>query len=99
MIFMDEEILEKLAEIEHEQWCDWSRAISFELESLLDIIDKLEGKSNLSEEDKELIRHVHQRLIRWNDLWVPYDELSEESKEQDRVYARKSLSIFEKMAD
>lgn len=35
-----------------------------------------------------------ERKERWEKLFVPYAELSEESKEQDRVYARKILEIM-----
>lgn len=35
-----------------------------------------------------------ERRQRWSKLMVPYDELTEESKEQDRVYARKVLSAI-----
>ena len=34
------------------------------------------------------------RVKRWEKLYVPYDELTEESKEQDRVYARKVLAAI-----
>jgi predicted ABC-type ATPase/SAM-dependent methyltransferase len=35
------------------------------------------------------------RIDRWKTLFVPYSELSEESKEQDREWARKVLNITE----
>lgn len=34
------------------------------------------------------------RIERWKKLWIPYDQLTEEQKEQDRVYARKVLAII-----
>ena len=37
-----------------------------------------------------------ERRARWERYWVPYDELSEEVKEQDRVWARKVLQIIGK---
>ena len=36
-----------------------------------------------------------ERLARWETLWVPYADLSEEQKEQDRVYARRVLQCVE----
>jgi hypothetical protein len=35
-----------------------------------------------------------ERKERWEKLFVPYSELTEESKEQDRIYARKILEII-----
>jgi hypothetical protein len=35
-----------------------------------------------------------ERMARWEKLWVPYDQLTEEQKEQDRVWARKVLDII-----
>lgn len=35
-----------------------------------------------------------ERKERWEKLFVPYKDLSEESKEQDRVYARKILQVL-----
>lgn len=37
------------------------------------------------------------RRNRWKKYWVDYDELSEDVKEQDRVYARKVLDVVKKM--
>lgn len=35
------------------------------------------------------------RMKRWQgQLWKPYDELTEDQKEQDRVYARKILAVL-----
>ncbi len=40
--------------------------------------------SEVSEERKE----------RWKKYWVPYEELPDDVKEQDRVYARKILGVL-----
>jgi hypothetical protein len=34
-----------------------------------------------------------ERVERWQKLWVPYDELSEEYKEHDRQWARKAIEF------
>jgi hypothetical protein len=65
---MNDSILEKLSEIEHEQWMEWSKSVSKEV----------------SEE----------RRNRWEKLWIPYKDLSEEMKELDRKFARKVISIL-----
>ena len=67
---MKNNILEKLAEIEHDQWIEWSKDVA--------------SKENISEDRKK----------RWEKYWVPYSELSEEVKEQDRKYARKILKAL-----
>lgn len=33
-------------------------------------------------------------VARWEKLWISYEDLDEESKEQDRVYARKALNLL-----
>ena len=38
-----------------------------------------------------------ERELRWKKLWIPCSALSEESKEQDRVWARKVLQLFEEL--
>lgn len=64
-------IREQLANLEHQQWGDWSKTIAH--------------NENLSTE----------RLRRWQKLWVPYSELTEEQKDQNRVYADKVIKIIE----
>jgi len=34
-----------------------------------------------------------ERKVRWKKLWVPYHQLPESVKEQDRVWARKVMAI------
>lgn len=66
----DEELIEKLAALEHEQWVFWAKDI-------------------LKTEDIN-----KERADQWEKLFVPYDELTEEMKEEDRKWARKVLKIF-----
>ncbi len=62
------ELLEKLAELEHQQWMSWVRAVGTDV--------------------------TPQRQAKWAPLMIPYSELSEDSKEQDREWARKVLEII-----
>ena len=65
-----DELLEQLAEREHQQWNDWTAY-------MLD---------NLTPEN----------IQRWRSLIAtPYSDLSEHSKESDRIEARKILAIIE----
>lgn len=100
---MDKEnLIEKLANLEHEQWMDWSKSISNDLYDLITAFDKLQdtligmesvGTRELQDfEDK--INGLETRLKRWEELWVSYNELSEDMKEEDRVYARKILELL-----
>ena len=67
------EIMEKLAELEHDQWVCWSKALS---------------------EDEILSL---ERLTRWKELWIPYRDLPEITKNQDRMWARKAWEIMRKI--
>ncbi|WP_407391784.1 hypothetical protein [Methanobrevibacter sp.] len=89
---MDEDILEKLSELEHVQWCEWAGSISKYLDSLLAIIDKSDAE--LSDEDKLIVLNAHEKLEKWDKLMIPYSDLSEDEKEKDRAYARKALDII-----
>lgn len=67
------ELVEKLAELEHNQWIEWSKSLT-RTEELSD-----------------------RRLLRWAMLWLPYEELTERQKEQDRVWARKSIQLIKEL--
>lgn len=61
------ELREKLAELEHEQWCDWSRSVA-ETETLAP--ERLEAwkkrwipYSELSEADKDMDREYADRVL------------------------------------
>lgn len=62
--------------------------------------DKLEKLAALEHEQwmgwaRAVILEVsEERAERWNNLFVPYKFLSEENKEQDRVYAKKVLEAI-----
>lgn len=63
-----DELIEKLAELEHGQWVHWSKAVA---------------------------KHVPDWVSsKWEELWVPYSELSEAVKEHDRIWARKVLAVL-----
>ncbi len=91
---MDNELLEKLAELEHVQWCEWAKSVSVNLNELLSIIDKNQDL-DLTDDEIKSVNAVKDKLNRWNNLFVPYSELSEDMKDKDRVYAIKALDIVE----
>jgi hypothetical protein len=78
------EMLEVLAELEHEQWMHWSKAT---LENL---------KKMDSDEPDAYLNACFWFEDRWSRNWKPYNELSEETKEFDRIWARKVLEILER---
>ena len=67
------ELIEKLAELEHEQWLRWSQSVA--------------SRENLSDKT----------FNRWRLLWKEYENLSEEEKKSDRVWARKVLKVFDEL--
>jgi len=69
MTELNEKLREKVAELEHEQWIAWSRAVADEVETA--------------------------RRARWKKLWIPYSELTEEQKDQDRRWADIALQVIE----
>ena len=75
-------LIEKLAELEHEQWVQWSNALANEIRVYL----------NWLPEDMRIV--LSERLERWDSMWVPYDALTEKTKEPDRVWARKVLKLL-----
>jgi hypothetical protein len=62
----DRAAVERVAEVEHQQWMTWSKEVAPEVSP--------------------------ERRARWEKYWVPYDDLPENVKEQDRIWARKALA-------
>lgn len=87
-----DELLEVLSAMEHEQWVDWSKSVADSIEKLIELIDV----DSLSKQDVEFVENQKSRLKRWESYWVDYDDLKEDVKEQDRIYARKTLEIIKK---
>jgi hypothetical protein len=75
-----EQLLEKLAELEHKQWEHWSKAT----------IDYIAGEPDGWETRKRVLTKHHE----WLEQWKPYEDLTEEQKEKDREWARKVLKII-----
>lgn len=68
---VNNEVIEALAELEHDQWMNWASAVM------------------LNEDISDA------RRVRWTSYMVPYSKLTDEVKEHDRVWARKTLKIME----
>jgi len=62
-----DQLLERLADLEHQQWEEWSKAVAPEVSD--------------------------ERRARWEKYWVPYAQLDESTKDQDREWAEKVLTI------
>lgn len=84
---LNKTLLEDLSMLEHEQWVEWSKQIAKDIEKLI----RLTPIEELSGEDHEFIISQLDRLERWDNLWIPYKELTEEQKESDRIYAKRVL--------
>jgi hypothetical protein len=83
------EILEKLSEQSHIAWEHWSKTVSKQLREVLSLLENPEG-SDL-EQSRKILQN---RLDRWEKNWVPYSELSEEVKDQDREWAEKMIDLI-----
>lgn len=108
MIIMKDEnnkILEDASNLCHIEWIDWTKNISKDLNESIQVLknniqylkDDNVGidKHQLIKENIELTNKLTEKLERWESLWIPYEELSEEMKEEDRTYARKILKLIE----
>lgn len=82
----DAELIEKLSELEHDQWSSWARAIKQELVQIRNHLDcKNYGLA------KEVLT---ERIRKWDENLYEYKFLYEPIKEKDRVWARKALEIL-----
>ena len=83
---MEHKIIEKLSDLEHQQWEHWTKELSIELQQIEGFIGAGVGIS--------AIRVISSRIDKWDKCWKPYNELEEHIKEFDRVWARKVYDVF-----
>jgi agmatine/peptidylarginine deiminase len=98
------EKIERLAAIEHDQWCFWSQRIMPEFDELITTISTMDNylmtvdKNYLQSATHQLARKMfdkfNERNDRWTKLWCAYTGLSEEMKEHDRIWAKKSYEAM-----
>ncbi len=93
---MDNQIIEKLACLEHIQWMEWAKSVGGDLEILLEIINDNVDLDNLDSNQLEIIEKNTNRVNNWPKLMIDYSDLSEDMKERDRIYARKVYEICKK---
>ena len=79
---MDDEILERLACVEHIQWQEWAESVCGDIEVLLEIIKDNVDLNDLDSSRLEVIERNAQRVENWPKLMVDYSKLSEEMKEK-----------------
>lgn len=102
----EDKLLEDASNLCHKEWVDWSNNISKELNEVVKVLNdniKYLKEEDFDEETKNLLLEenivlrdkISLKLEKWASLSVPYDELSEEMKEKDRIYARKILELVE----
>jgi hypothetical protein len=87
------EIIERLACLEHVQWEEWAKSVGGDIQALLEIIENNVSADDLDSNQLEIIERNRNRVKNWPKLMIPYSELSEEMKEKDREYARKVYEV------
>lgn len=86
---MSEELIEKLAELEHEQWAHWTKYLFSKLD--LNAVPSNFGVSGL----RRVCSISEDDYKRWSrQIRTPYHELSEKEKESDREWARKVVELI-----
>lgn len=93
---MDDQIIEKLACLEHIQWQEWAESVYGDLQTLLEIINENVDLNDLDSDKIEIIEKNSNRVKNWPELMIDYSDLSEDMKEKDRIYARKVYEICKK---
>ena len=93
---MDDQIIEKLACLEHIQWQEWAGSVYGDLWTLLEIINENVDLNDLDSDKLEIFEKNSNRVKNWPELMIDYSDLSEEMKEKDRIYARKVYEICKK---
>jgi len=85
---MNNKLREKLAELEHKQWIEWSAKIE---EKLIEIRNYI-----LHNENEKAFGALQEKINSWTENRRPYNILSEEEKNMDRVWADKIIKLIDK---
>ena len=86
---MKTNLLEDLAELEHQQWAHWTKY-------MLDRLAQLEAKLDGNAPYKAYFELSQQKQDWRRQIATPYSELTEKEKDSDRSWASKSLEITAK---
>jgi len=78
--------LERLSEIEHNQWIHWSKTIWDRLETIKRAIE--------ADDKRTALFLLEEQRNKWDKNWIPYKQLDEKTKEFDRVWAKKVLETI-----
>ena len=89
VIDMKTNLLEDLAELEHQQWAHWTKY-------MLDRLAQLEAKLDGNAPYKAYFELSQQKQDWRRQIATPYSELTEKEKDSDRIWASKSLKITAK---
>lgn len=81
-------ILEILADLEHQQWENWSKSIAKELNDVYVLLT-----ADLKQEAKKARKIIGVRLAKWKANWKPYAKLPDHIKELDRKWAEKIYDL------
>mgnify|MGYP001558897930 CR=1 FL=1 len=85
---MDDKVLiEKLSDLEHRQWVEWSYSVA---EFLQNEINKCKDLTDYV----DCYKLIMKKIKYWKTLWVPYSELNKINKDKNREWADKVLEII-----
>jgi len=96
-----DDIIEKLADLEHRQWMHWSKDAAGLLEEILNALANQKFIGEHSDEQKKEFQQIIDRLwnkgmkklVSWRKYWIEYDKLEEGVKDLDRRWAMEAFNL------
>ena len=90
-----DELLEELAALEHDQWSHWTRYFLDTLHNLINLVSTPCDDEDCDDFGCVVRRKGFAVIERWRrQIGTPYEALSEQEKESDRVWARKVRAVL-----